>query len=68
MGEATEAPPKLLTIGQVAARLRFHPDSVRQMAREGRLAGAVRLCGRWRVHAGAFEEWLQEQLTAAEKD
>lgn len=39
---------KLLTTEEAAATLRLHPVTLRGMARDGRVDGAVRVGSRWR--------------------
>jgi len=46
---------RLLTVTQVAEALQVEEDTVRRLARGGRLPGAARLSGRWRFEAAAFE-------------
>lgn len=41
----------LLTAEEAAAVLRLHPVTLRRMAREGRVTGAVRVGSRWRFAA-----------------
>ena len=49
----------LLTTDDVAARTRFHPETIRNMAREGRIPGARLVAGRWRFDQSAIEEWVR---------
>ena len=43
-----DSPP--LTLAEVAASTRLHPETVRRMIADGRLP-AVKVAGRWRVRA-----------------
>lgn len=48
----------LLTVSEVAALLRMHPESIRRLVREGRIPGAKKLCGSWRFNAELIAKWL----------
>jgi excisionase family DNA binding protein len=48
----------LLTIAEVSKLLSFHPVTLRDWAREGRLP-AVRIGGVWRVDAASLASWLE---------
>ncbi len=61
----------LLTLRDVAACLRLHQRTVYDMARGGRLPGAVFLPpalatgrGQWRVNPAKFQRWLDERQSA----
>lgn len=40
---------ELLTIKEFAALSRLHPEYVREQCRQGRIIGAFKLCGSWRI-------------------
>ncbi|MDX8151875.1 helix-turn-helix domain-containing protein [Patulibacter brassicae] len=50
---------QLLTATEAAAKLRLHPVTLRKMAREGRVLGAIRVGGRWRFEPDCTVEPLQ---------
>ncbi len=54
---------ELLTVKQVAERLKLHPETVRTWLRDGRLRGR-RLSDRmgWRVPAGELRRFINEEL------
>jgi excisionase family DNA binding protein len=52
--------PQLLTVAQVSQRLEIHPETVRVMAREGRIPMfKITRGGDWRIELGDFEEWVK---------
>ena len=50
-----------LTIDEAADPLRISPRSAYTLAREGRLAGAVKVGNQWRVDRGALMAWVKEE-------
>ena len=50
-----------LTIEEAADLLRISPRSAYTLAREGRLAGAVKVGNQWRVDKDALMTWVKEQ-------
>ncbi len=46
---------ELLTIKEYADLTRRHPERVRQLCRQGKIAGAMRVGGQWRVRFVAEE-------------
>lgn len=53
----------LLTSAEAAAMLRLHPVTLRRMAREGRVTGAVRVGGRWRFLTDCTVEPISNAAT-----
>ena len=53
--------PIFLTIEEAADLLRISPRSAYTLAREGRLAGAVKVGNQWRVDRGALMAWVKEE-------
>jgi excisionase family DNA binding protein len=53
--------PIFLTIEEVAELLRLSERSVYNLARGGRLAGAVKVGNQWRVDRGALMAWVKEE-------
>ena len=53
---------RLLTVPEVAERLRLHPDTVRRWLREGRIQGAMMggRAGGYRVHESEVERVAAE--------
>ena len=51
--------PELLTIPETCALLRLGERTVYQMAREGRLPGATKVGGQWRVHRPTLLAWVK---------
>ncbi len=61
------ADENLLTVPEVASRLRVHPESIRRWLREGRIHG-VRIGGTragYRIPAGEVERFLKEAEKAS---
>jgi excisionase family DNA binding protein len=58
---------KLLTVHEVAARLRIHPESVRRMLRDGRLRGSIPMSARagWRIPESEVTRLIEEGKAAA---
>ena len=50
-----------LTIEEAADLLRISPRSAYTLAREGRLAGAVKVGNQWRVDRDALMAWVKEE-------
>ena len=50
-----------LTIEEAAELLRVSPRSAYTLAREGRLAGAVKVGNQWRVDKDALMAWVKEE-------
>ena len=48
----------LLTVKEVAQKLRYHPEHVRKLAREGKLPGAKKLLGRWLFDKAMLSQWV----------
>ncbi len=55
----------VLTIPEVAALLKISERTVYAMAKEGRLPGAVKIGGSWRVLRPKLMGWLEENSTPA---
>jgi excisionase family DNA binding protein len=53
----------LLTVDEVAARLRVHPETVRRLLRSGELRGSQPISRRagWRIRRSDLERLLREQ-------
>ncbi|HLF76359.1 MAG TPA: helix-turn-helix domain-containing protein [Dehalococcoidia bacterium] len=51
---------ELLTVEEVAHRLRLHAESVRRLLREGDLRG-FRLAGRWRISEKDLDDFLERR-------
>ncbi|MGH9691153.1 MAG: helix-turn-helix domain-containing protein [Candidatus Acidiferrales bacterium] len=54
----------MLTVKEVAAYLGFHPETVRQMARDGRLPH-LKVGNRLRFRPDQIEVWLCQREVAA---
>ena len=50
---------EFLKIPEVSALLRVSERTVYDLCRSGKLAGAVKIGGQWRVERDAFEEWVR---------
>jgi len=46
---------KILTVDEAAKMLKIHPETVRRLAREGKLPGAYRVGGQWRFDPGCLK-------------
>src|SRR5438128_1414220 len=55
--------PTLNTVEEVAQALRLQPETVRQMAREGRLP-AHKVGKVWRFHPAEIQSWLRTSVEA----
>ena len=56
--------PKMRTmylVDEVSKYLRFHPHTIRKLAREGKIP-AFKVGGQWRFDAHAINEWKQIKL------
>ena len=56
----------VLTIKETAALLKVSERTVYAMAKEGRLPGAVKVGGSWRVVSAKLFAWLDASSTSAE--
>ena len=56
-----DANDRLLTSAEVAALLRVHPDTVRERAARGELAGRRDLFGRWRYLESDVRAYIEAQ-------
>lgn len=56
----------VLTIREVAALLKMSERTVYAMAKEGKLPGAVKLGGSWRVVRSKLMAWLDAHSASAE--
>ena len=52
-----------MTIPEVAQLLRISERSAYRLAREGRLAGAVKLGNQWRVDRETLDAWVKQEGT-----
>lgn len=51
---------KLLSVRELAACVGFHPETIRQMSREGRLPH-IKVSNRLRFRREQIEEWLRQR-------
>jgi len=58
----------LLTIKEVAALLKMSDRTVYAMAKEGKLPGAVRLGGSWRIVRSKLFAWLDANSTGGDAE
>ena len=56
-----------LTIAEVCDKLRLAERTVYEMVRSGRLPGATKVGGSWRINRQVLEEWLAAGGEAADK-
>jgi len=59
-----DTPPTFLTIPECCHLLRLSERSVYDMARNGRLPGAVKVGGKWRVERAVLMTSLREQAAS----
>jgi excisionase family DNA binding protein len=65
-GYRMETPETLLTVQEVAERLKLHRNTVRDYLRRGRLEG-LKLSGRtWRISELALQRFLAQSTTAVQ--
>jgi excisionase family DNA binding protein len=50
MADDKDNKPKLLTIKEAADRAQIHPETAYKLARSGKMPGAVKLGGVWRIN------------------
>jgi len=50
----------LLTVGEVAAILRVHINTVYRMLHDRRLTGWFRVGGDWRISRKTIEDWMTQ--------
>lgn len=50
--------PEVLTLGEAAAFLRLHPETVRRLLQRGSLPG-VKVGRTWRIHRKDLEEFVR---------
>ena len=53
-----DTPPTFLTIPECCDLLRLSERSVYDMARNGKLPGAAKVGGKWRVNRSVLMDWL----------
>lgn len=51
---------ELLTIREVCVLLRVGERTVYDLCREGRLPGAIKVGGQWRVHHERLLKWIEQ--------
>ena len=56
--DVPDTPPTFLTIPECCDLLRLSERSIYGMARSGRLPGAAKVGGKWRVNRRVLMEWL----------
>ena len=49
-----------LTISEVSVLLRLGQRTVYELCRQGRLGGAIKIGGQWRVERTALEAWVRQ--------
>jgi excisionase family DNA binding protein len=62
--EEAKSMENLLTIEETAAKLKMHPETVRQWLRDGKLAG-VKLSRDWRVRESDLAAFINARLVPA---
>ena len=53
-----EAVPEFLTVPEVAVKLRIAERTTYDLVRQGRIPGAAKVGGQWRVRTRELEAWL----------
>ena len=56
-----------LTIQEVAKLLRIGQRTTYDLARRGRLGGAIKVGNQWRVDRAAFRRWIEESEEARQR-
>lgn len=67
-GIARQQGESFLTISETARLLRLSDRSTYRLARDGKLAGAVRFGARWRVDREALMTWVREHQQQPSSD
>ena len=57
----------LITLADAATRLGITERTVYEMARTGKLAGAIKVAGSWRVHPKKLEKWIEANSVNADE-
>jgi len=53
------AKPEFHTVAELAARLRLSERTAYDLVRQGRIPGAVKVGGQWRIRAAPLDAWLE---------
>ena len=59
-------PDSLITLAEVAERLGISQRQAGDLARNGQLAGAIKVGGTWRVNPAKLEAWIEADSTDVE--
>lgn len=51
---------ELLTVEEVAQKLKMHPDHIKRLLRAGKIPG-YKIEGSWRVKQSQLEKWIEER-------
>lgn len=51
---------EMLTVEEVAQKLRMHPDHIKRLLRAGRMPG-YKIEGSWRVKQDELEQWVEDR-------
>lgn len=55
---------ELLTIKEVAEKLKMHPDTIKRMLIAGKMPG-YKIEGSWRVKLNELEKWIEDRKNTA---
>lgn len=50
----------LLTVEEVAQKLKMHPDHIKRLLRAGKIPG-YKIEGSWRVKQDELEKWIEDR-------
>lgn len=60
--------PEIITIGEASKLLRIGERTAYQLAREGRLAGAIKVGNQWRIDREVLITWIKTEATASARN
>lgn len=60
--------PEIITIGEASKILHIGERTAYQLAREGRLAGAIKVGNQWRIDREVLISWIKTEATASARN
>ncbi len=59
--------PEIITIAEAASLLRISERTAYDLARDGKLAGAIKIGSQWRIDRGVLITWLKAEAVVPER-